>query len=175
MAHFVLPMPHHDYEFDGKRIAGPVDNRRNDSGSLRPRWLYLRLLRSDAGMYFVERIAHSVVAHEVSAPCIAEGKASERGEVVPVAMLPDDVVPCYRVGGRRFCHPNLARGDVRLEQPIVTIFRSDDPAHVIRWLTEANYKAGGTSDMMSRPVTALLEEARRKDQAFRIHPVRRIA
>jgi hypothetical protein len=175
MAHFVLAMPHHDYEFDGKRIAGPHENRLSDSGWKRPRWLYLRLLRSDAGMYFVERIAHSVVAHEVDAPCVAEGKASERGEIVPVTMLPDDVVPCYRVGGRRFCHPDLASGDVRLEQPLVTIFRSEDPADIIRWLTEAHHSKGGTSDMESRPVAALLEEARRKDQAFRIHPVRRIA
>jgi hypothetical protein len=177
MTHFVLTLPHQSYKFDGERIAGPVDNRKSDSGWMRPRWLYLRLLRSDGGMYFVERIARSVVAHEVGAPCVAAGKASERGLVVPVAMLPDDVVACDKVTGpgRRRCHPDLTRGDVRLEQPIVTIFRSDDPADIIRWLTEAHHSKGGTSDMESRPVGKLLEEARRNDEAFRIHPVRRIA
>jgi hypothetical protein len=177
MTHFLLPLPHHSYEFDGRRVAGPVDNRKSDSGWMRPRWLYLRLLRSDAGVYFVERVAHSVVAHEVDAPCVAEGKANERGEIVPVAMLPDDVVSCDRAPGpsKRRCHPDLTAGDVRLEQPLVTIFRSEDPADIIRWLTEAHHSKGGTSDMESRPVGKLLEEARRKDQAFRIHPVRRIA
>lgn len=177
MTHFLLPLPHHSYEFDGRRVAGPVDNRKSDSGWMRPRWLYLRLLRSDAGVYFVERVAHSVVAHEVDAPCVAEGKANDRGEIVPVAMLPDDVVSCYQAAGpgRRRCNPDLAAGDVRLEQPIVTVFRSDDPADIIRWLTEANHSKGGTSDMQSRPVRELLDEARRKDKAFRIHPVIKIA
>ena len=177
MAHFVVAMPHHNYEFDGKRIAGPVNNRQSDSGWLRPRWLYLRLMRTNGGVYVVERVAHSVVAHEPDAPCVAEGKAQERGKVVPVAMLPDDVVPCHQATGpgRRRCHPDLTAGDVRLEQPIVTVFRSPDPADIIRWLTEANHSKGGTSDMMSRPVAALLDEARRKDQAFRIHPVVKIA
>jgi hypothetical protein len=177
MTHFVLAMPHHDYEFDGRRVAGPVNNRLSDSGWKRPRWLYLRLLRTDAGVYVVERIAHSVVAHEPDAPCVAPGKAAERGEIVPVAMLPEDVVSCFQAAGpgRRRCHPDLTSGDVRLEQPIVTVFRSSDPADVIRWLTEANHSKGGTSDMQSRPVKELLDEARRKDQAFRIHPVRWIA
>lgn len=177
MTHFVVPMPHHDYEFDGKRIAGPVDNRLNDSGSYRPRWLYLRILRSDGGMYVVERIARSVVVHEENAPCVAPGKAPDRGIVMPATELPADVVACDKAPGpqRRRCHPDLTRGLVRMEQPIVTVFRSADAADVIRWLTEANHSAGGTSDMMSRPVKALLDEARRKDQAFRVHPVRRIA
>jgi hypothetical protein len=177
MTSFTIPMPHHTYEFEGKRIAGPVENRLSDSGWLRPRWLYLRILRSEAGMYVVERIAHSRVAHELGAPCVAQGKADERGVVMPVAELPDDVVACDKAPGpgKRRCHPDLTAGLARLEQPIVTVFRSTDPADVIRWLTEANHSAGGTSDMMSRPVTALLEEAARKDRGFRIHPVTHIA
>lgn len=177
MTRFIVPMPHHDYVIDGKRIAGPRDNRLNDSGRLRPRWVTFRIIRSNEGIYVVERVAHSVVVHEEDAPCVALGKASERGKVMPVRELPADAVPCNRaeIRGRRSCHPDLTTGEVRLEQPIVTVFRSADAADVIRWLTEANHSRGGTSDMMSRPVEALLDEARRKDQAFRIHPVVQIA
>src|ERR1700753_1384047 len=114
MTHLMRTLPDQSYKFDGERIAGPVDNRKSDSGWMRPRWLYLRLLRSDGGMYFVERIAHSVVAHEVDAPCVAKGKASERGLVVPVTMLPDDAVACAAVAGagRRRCHPGPTPGEV---------------------------------------------------------------
>lgn len=177
MTRFTISMPHHDYEVDGALIAS-TDNRLNDSGSLRPRWVWFRILRSDAGMYVVERVAHSIVVHEVDAPCVAKGKAHERGKVVPAAMLPADVRPCYQTpsrGPRSRCHPDLTRGDVRLEQPLVTVFKSTDAADVKRWLTEANHSAGGTSDMLSRPVETLLEEAARNDPAFRVHAVRRIA
>jgi hypothetical protein len=177
MAHFVISMPHQDFVFDGKRIAGPVDNRMGDSGRLRPRWLKLTLLRTNGGLYVVERIAESRVVHEEGAPCVAEGKAGERGVVMAAGDLPGDAIPCNEAEsrGRRCCYPDLTAGRVRLEQPRVTVFKSPLPADVIRWLSEANYKAGGTSDMMSRPVAALLEQARRKDRAFRIHPVIQLA
>jgi hypothetical protein len=177
MAHYAVVMPHQTFEFDGKRIAGPVSTRLGDSGWQRPRWVEMIIYRTRGGMYVVDRTMHTVVAHEENAPCVPAGKAGEKGLVVPVSQLPADVVACNVAGpaSRGRCYPDLSRGVARLEQPQVTVFKSVEAADVIRWLSAANYKAGGTSDMMSRPVAALLEQAQRKDRNFRIHPVITIA
>lgn len=177
MAHFVIDQPHQGFEFDGKRVAGPVSTRLGDSGRLRPRWVEMIIYRTRGGVYVVDRTAHSRVAHEEGAPCVPASKVHERGIVLPAAELPDGVVACNvaEPASRRRCYPDLTTGKVRLEQPVVTVFRSSEPADVIRWLYQANYKAGGTSEQASRPVTELLDEARRKDRAFRIHPVVTIA
>jgi hypothetical protein len=175
--HFVIQQPHQDFVLDGVRVAGPVNNRMGESGRKRPRWLSLALYRSLGGMYVVDRTAHSIVAHEKDAPCVAEGKARDRGIVVPVAELPDEVLPCNKAESpwRRCCYPDLTWGVARMEQDLVTVFQSEDPAVIIKWLHTAHHSAGGTTDAASRPVCQLLEQAARRDPAFRIHPVVRIA
>jgi len=171
-------MPHLDFEFDAQWTTEVIDNRMGDSGRMRPRWLSLELFKTKGRMYVLVRIAHSVVVHERNAPCVAAGKAPERGKLIPVSEVPADHMPCYRAEtvGRRRCYPDLGAGFVRLEQDKPTVFRSPDAAQIIAWLSEAKRRdGGGSSDMQSRPMEALLERARVKDRAFRIHPVVHVA
>lgn len=180
MAHFVIPLPHQSFEFEGKMIvpAEVTSNRLADSGRLRPRWVQMSLFRTKGHTYVLVREACSVVVHEENAPCVPAGKADERGKVVEVSELPPDAVPCARaeLRGRRCCHPDLAgSAPVRLEQTATTVFRSPEPAEVIKWMSEASHRDGGVSDRQSRPMKALLDAAARKDSAFRVHPVVRIA
>lgn len=178
MTHHVVSMPHQDFAFDAQWGTGPIHNRMGDSGRLRPRWLSLELFKTKGRTYVLVRIAHSVVVHEEHAPCVVEGKAAERGKVVPVAQVPQDYMPCHRaeLASRRRCYPDMTGRLVRMEQDKTTVFRSQDPAQIIAWLSEAKRRdGGGTSDMQSRPMERLLELARTKDRAFRIHPVVHVA
>jgi len=140
-------------EFDG-RLLGEVSSRRAGA----PRWTELRLFRTNAGAYVLEKVGASVVVHAPGCPEML-GSLPRFQEIHPGADPSDGSFWfCERCGDRAVTNITTLLVEANRYWAII----AEDPAQIV----DSLYRRKNGARSMPRMSLDLLDEAGRNDPAI---------
>lgn len=142
-------------EFDGE-LLGEVSSRRGQG----PRWTELRLYRTDAGHYVLEKVGASVVVHAPRCPDMIGSLPRFQAEHPGADPSDGSWWLCDRCMGTRDAVRDITKLLVETNRHWIII--SDNPAEIV----DALYRRKNGARSMPRMSLDLLDEAGQHDQAI---------